>query len=370
MALIAINLRPSLMGVGPLLKQIEADTGLAPGVLGLLITMPVVAFGAVSPLAAPLARRFGLERVLAAAMALLALGTVLRSVPGTAALFGGAALAGAAIALGNVLAPALIRRDFEHRIGTMTSLFVTLLAGVAAIGAGLAVPLAQWLGWRGGLAAWALPAALAAAWWALRPAAPRAATPSTAPRPGGLWRSALAWQVSLFMGLQSLGFYVLVAWLPNLLQDGGLSAAAAGRYAFAYQLACLAGSLVSPLLTRRARDQRVAAAVVSLLSLVGFAGLALPAPSLAWVVVGGLGSGASLALSLAFFALRTRDAAQTASLSGMAQTVGYSLAALGPVAMGLLRDASGGWHAPLALMGVLMLVQAATGLLAGRARRL
>jgi CP family cyanate transporter-like MFS transporter len=364
------------MGVGPLLKDIQADTGLAPSLLGLLITMPVIAFGAISPLAAPLARRFGLERVLLGAMVLLALGIGLRSLPGTLALFAGAALLGAAIAVGNVLVPALIRRDFAERIGVMTSAFVTTLAGMAAVGAGLAVPLDALLGWRVALAVWALPAVLAAAWWMLArgrqaPQARASATPaSSAALPGKLWRSALAWQVSLFMGLQSLAFYVLVAWLPSLLRDAGLSAAAAGTYAFLYQVACLTGSLVAPLLAARAKEQRWHALAATALSLAGFVGLAGGAPSVAWVLLAGLGSGSSLALSLAFFSLRAHDAQQTASLSGMAQAVGYSLAALGPVGFGLLRDVSGGWLAPLVALWVLVAVQGWAGWMAGRGRRI
>lgn len=371
--LIASNLRPSLMGIGPLIKQIEADTGLAPAALGLLITMPVIAFGAVSPLAAPLARRFGLERVLAASLWLLVLGVLLRSLPGTGWLFAGAGLLGAGIALGNVLVPAVIRRDFPGRIGTMTSVFVTTLAGVAALGAGLAVPLAGALGWRLSLAVWALPAVLAGLWWLLAPrrSAPAAGSvvpPSPARAPVPMWRSPLAWQVSLFMGLQSLAFYVLVAWLPSLLQDAGLTAATAGTYAFFYQVACLSGSLLAPLVAARASTQSRHAMAASVLSLVGFLGLAGSAPSVVWVLLGGLGSGASLALSLAFFSLRTHNPLQTAALSGMAQSVGYSLAALGPVGFGLLHDATGGWRVPLAVLWVLVGLQCWAGAMAGRAR--
>jgi CP family cyanate transporter-like MFS transporter len=372
--LIALNLRPALMGIGPLLKQIEADTGLAPSVLGWLITMPVIAFGAVSPLAAPLARRFGLERVLVASLLLLATGVVLRSLPGTSGLFAGAALLGAAIAVGNVLVPAVVRRDFAGRLGPMTSVFVTTLAGMAAVGAGLAVPWAEAFGWRLALAVWALPALMAGLWWWRMPkrqgqAAPAAMPPAVHTEGRALWRSPLAWQVSLFMGLQSLAFYVLVAWLPSLLQDAGLSAAAAGRQAFFYQLACLTGSLVAPLLATRARTQSLHAMGASALSLLGFIGLAGTTPSVFWVLLGGLGSGASLALSLAFFSLRTHSPSQTASLSGMAQSVGYSLAALGPLGFGLLHDASGGWRMPLAVLWLLVALQCGVGALAGRARR-
>jgi CP family cyanate transporter-like MFS transporter len=162
---------------------------------------------------------------------------------------------------------------------------------------------------------------------------------------------------------------VLVAWLPSLLQDSGLSPGNAGSQAFLYQVACLTGSLVTPLLAARATSQGRHAVAVSALSLVGFMGLAGSAPSVVWVLLAGLGSGGSLALSLAFFSLRTHSPLQTASLSGMAQSVGYSLAALGPVGFGLLHDASGGWRVPLIALWLLVGAQCWMGALAGRARR-
>jgi CP family cyanate transporter-like MFS transporter len=215
---------------------------------------------------------------------------------------------------------------------------------------------------------------MAGLWWWRMPkrqgqAAPAAMPPAVHTEGRALWRSPLAWQVSLFMGLQSLAFYVLVAWLPSLLQDVGLSAAAAGRQAFFYQLACLTGSLVAPLLAARARTQSLHAMGASALSLLGFIGLAGTTPSVFWVLLGGLGSGASLALSLAFVSLRTHSSSQTATLSGMAQSVGYSLAALGPLGFGLLHDANGGWRMPLAVLWLLVALQCGVGALAGRARR-
>ncbi|UUX95909.1 MFS transporter [Aquabacterium sp. J223] len=370
--LVAVNLRAALMGVGPLLKELHADTGLAIGVLGLLVTMPLLAFALVSPLAPAMARRLGLERTLAAALALLAAGIVLRSLPGSVPLFAGSALLGSAIAVGNVLLPALVRRDFPARIGVMTSVFVTTMAGTAAVGVGLAVPLAQALGWRLAMAIWAVPALLGALWWATRRTGgpPPAVAPASTVRTRTVWRSPLAWQVTAFMGLQSLAYYVMVAWLPTLLRDAGLDAVAAGQRAFVYQVAGLAGSVAAPLLAGRAVDQRPHAVACALLILVGNAGLLAAPQGLAWLIVQGLGSGGSLAVAMALFGLRSRDPLQAAALSGMAQSVGYGVTALGPVVTGLLHDATGHWQSALWLMCALAVAQAVAGWLAGRPIRL
>jgi CP family cyanate transporter-like MFS transporter len=370
--LVAVNLRAALMGVGPLLKELHADTGLTIGVLGLLVTMPLLAFALVSPLAPRLARRLGLERTLAGALALLAAGIVLRSLPGSVPLFAGSALLGAAIAVGNVLLPALVRRDFPSRIGVMTSVFVTTMAGTASVGVGLAVPMAQAFGWRVAMGVWAVPALLGALWWAARRT--DGAARAVAPAPDGpsrtVWRAPLAWQVTAFMGLQSLAFYIMVAWLPTLLRDAGLDAVTAGQRAFVYQVAGMAGSMAAPLLAGRAIDQRPHAVACALLMLVGTAGLLATPQWLPWLVLHGLGSGGSLAVAMALFGLRSRDPLQAAALSGMAQSVGYGVTALGPVVTGLLHDTSGDWQSALWLMCGLAVMQALAGLLAGRPIRL
>src|SRR5215217_9094746 len=228
--LLAANLRPALTGVAPLIGEIRADTGISNGAAGLLTTLPLLAFALLSPVAPRVARRFGLEGVLLASLLVLAAGILLRWVGTVAALFLGTAILGAAIAFGNVLLPGLVKREFPERAGLMTSIYSTSLGISAALAAGVSVPLTKLdgIGWRGALAVWALPALLAGvAWLPQLGRSDRPADPSARNSPGvrDLWRSPLAWQVTLFMGLQSLSYYVTLTWLPEILQAEGMSAA-------------------------------------------------------------------------------------------------------------------------------------------------
>lgn len=169
------------------------------------------------------------------------------------------------------------------------------------------------------------------------------------------------------MGLQSLGFYVVVTWLPQVFQDSGVSAAAAGWLLFLFQAVAVLTSLVVPAALRWVRDRRAVATVSSVVLLAGYLGLLVaPGWALLWSIVLGLGGGACLVLALAFLSLRAQDATAAGALSAMAQSVGYLLAAVGPVVFGLLRTVSAGWHAPLVLMCVAAAGQAVVAMMAGQ----
>src|SRR5215211_7171349 len=235
--LLAANLRSALTSVAPLIGQIRTDTGISSGVAGLLTTLPLLAFGVLSPVAPRLARRIGMERMLLASLLLLAVGILLRSAGAVAVLFLGTAVLGAAIVVGNVLLPALVKREFPERVGLMTSVYLTALGISGALAAGVSVPVAQLsgMGWRGSLALWALPAFLAAVAWVPQLRSrdqPENTSAQSSLGVSDLWRSALAWQVTLFMGLQSLTYYVTLTWLPEILQEDGISAARAGALAW------------------------------------------------------------------------------------------------------------------------------------------
>ncbi len=371
--LLAVNLRAAITSVGPLTGAIRGDTGISGGLAGLVTTLPLLAFGVLSPVAPRLARRFGTERTLLASLVLLVAGILLRSSGPVVALLGGTALLGLAIAAGNVLVPSLVKRDFPERAGAMTGLFTAVMGAAAAAAVGLAVPLADrlGLGWRGSLACWAAPAAVAALVW-VAPAQERGRPPPRAepPTPGArrLWRSTLAWQVTLFMGLQSLAYYTVIAWLPAILHDQGLPASSAGWLVSLTQLSGLLTSLSIPLLAVRRRSQRLPAAAAALLSLSGYAGLLLAGGNLVvlWCLLVGLSQGALISLALTLFALRAPDARHAAELSGMAQSVGYLLAAAGPTLFGLLHDLTGAWTVPLAGLAATSVALLAAGLGAGR----
>jgi len=373
--LVAINLRASITAVGPIVSEIRADLGLSNAEAGLLTTLPVLAFAFASPVANPLSRRIGMERTLAGALVLLLAGILLRITGTTAAAFIGTGMLGVAIAAGNVLLPALARRDLPRRVGAVTSAYVTLMVGFAGIASTVSVPLAEdlGLGWKGALAVWAIPVVAGLLLWLPRVfrARPDRENPSIdRPPPTRLRRSPIAWQVTAYMGLQSFAFYVLVAWFPELLQDDGVSAPVAGVLMGVMQFSSLAATIAVPVLATRARDQRGLVLGSTALGLFAMFGLLIAPGELAllWTVSIGLAGACTLSLSLAFFVLRTRDGADAAALSGMAQSIGYGFAAIGPFVIGALHDATDGWTWPVVVFIAVWAGIGVAGVLAGRAR--
>jgi CP family cyanate transporter-like MFS transporter len=378
MVLVAINLRPAAASIGPVLDRIQSDVGLSSGWAGALTTLPVLCFGLLAPLAPPLARRLGVHSAIAAAMLALLAGMLLRLVPGAAFLFAGTALAGAAIATGNVLVPVIVRRDFPDRTGTAMALYTTALIGFAALAAGVTVPLADRLGggWRPGLGVWAIPVAIAAVAWlpafvrrqaaADTPIAPR----SPVVRP--LLRQPLAWWVTLFFALQSGGFYATLAWLPDIFRSHGASDSRAGLLLSLSIVVGLTTATTLPYIAARRRDHRWLVVVCSALMAAGLTGI-LAAPMAApylWVVLLGLGQNAAFPLALMLIVMRGGSVATTEGLSTLAQSVGYVLAALAPLAVGALHGLTGSWTVPLILLLALVAPQTVVGLAAGRDRQL
>jgi CP family cyanate transporter-like MFS transporter len=375
--LTAANLRPAFASVGPVLDELRADLGLGSTGAALLTTVPVLCLGLVAPASPRLARRLGIEGTLALALVVLLAGLLVRVAAGSAVLFIGTVAAAGAIAVANVLIPALVKRDFSGRTGTVMGIYTMSLSGFAAVAAGVTVPVGQLVGggWRAGLGMWAaLPVLALLAWVPLirtsrsRASAATAATTSAAPS-RSLLRDPLAWQVTIFFGLQSLSFYAVLAWLPSIYRDAGMAPAAAGLLLSVATLVQAPAGLVIPRLAARAGDQRGLVLLAVGLVATGFVGVLL-APMAApyvWVALLGAGLGAGFALALLFTVLRAPTSAETARLSAMAQTIGYTLAAAGPFLVGALHAATGAWTAALVLLLALTITQLLTGLGAGRA---
>lgn len=370
LVLVALNLRPALSSMAPVLGQVSEGLGLNASQAGLLTTLPVLCLGLFAPLAPVLARRFGSERVILGILATLALGIVVRSSLGATGVFLGSLMAGASIGIIGVLLPGIVKRDFPQHAGTLTGVYTMALCLGAAMAAGATVPLAQHFNdsWALGLGFWMLPALLAMLVW-LPQARQGHGLHKVAYRVRGLWRDPLAWQVTLYMGLQSSLAYIVFGWLPSILIGRGLSPTEAGLVLSGSVIVQLVSSLSAPWLATRGKDQRLAIVLVMLITLTGLFGcLYAPLSGLwGWAVVLGLGQGGTFALALTLIVLRSKDAHVAANLSSMAQGVGYALASMGPLAVGLVHDLTGGWAAVGWIFAVLGVGAIVFGLGAGRA---
>ena len=377
--LLAFNLRPAVNALGAVVPELRDDTGLPASVTGVLLSLPMIAFAVVG-LAAPwLAGRFGAHRTVVAALLALTAGQVLRvAVPGPPALFGGSLLGLAGIALANVVLPGLVRLHFPDRIPLMTAAYTTTLTVGAAASAALANPLEHALDadWRTGIGAWAIVSGSALVPWialALQPPTPAG---GAVPAPGArlplraLARSGVAWTLSAYFGVQAMLAYVTFGWLPEILTDAGMS-----RSNAAYQSAVIIvvgvppAMLVGPLLARTRRPRLLVAGLAACY-VAGFVGLATalhPGVVIVYSVLIGIGT-AAFPVALTLIPMRSRTALATTSLSAFVQCAGYSIAAIGPFAFGVLGDLTGGWTVPLLVLAGLAVVQAVAGVLAVRPR--
>jgi CP family cyanate transporter-like MFS transporter len=392
--ILAFNLRAAVTSLPPVFPELQSALHMSASGLALLAAIPVLCFGIFSGTAAPVSRRFGEERVLGAALVLLAAGLLLRGVSPTSLLFPGTVVAGAAIALMNVLLPSLVKRRMPERAGLLIGLYLLMLAAGAIIASVAAIPVFTAAGGslhgapvpagsaaiRLTLALWAGPALVAAVIWVpqLRyRTLPEGPSPARAGqranrRAGALalGRSALAWQVTLFMGLQSMSYYATLSWFPTMFRDRGISAAHAGDLLALMNLGNAVTALVIPMLAQRAADQRRLAAWSMVATGAGLAGAVFGPASLAagFVVLLGLGQGATLGLGIYYTMARAPEPVTAASLSAFAQGVGYLIASAGPIAIGFLHDATGGWTVPGLVLLAVVVLQLITGWLAGRAR--
>src|SRR5690606_12777217 len=368
--LLAINLRSALASVGPLVPDIRAATGLANPSIGLLTALPLLAFGLLSAFTSIVTRRLGIEGGVVLALSLVAAGTFARGIPPQALLFGGTILLGVGIAPGNVLLPALAKLYFLDRPGSLTSLYSSVMGLGATAAAGVSAPLAASFGWRVALSVWAVPALVALGVW-IPLARRRRRLDTSAPGPSrlrALGGSGLAWQIALFMGLPPLTFYVLLAWMPDLRRSQGFGAAAAGGLLALSQAAGVLGTAAVPLWAGSMEDQRRIVWILGILEAGSLAGLFVGGGALAIASVAVLGFvlGGTFGLALLLLVLRTADAHTAGELSGMAQSIGYLIAAAGPTVFGLIHDLLGGWTVPLVFLAAVPVAKVGVGVGAGR----
>lgn len=371
--LTALNLRPAITSVGPLLGEMRGSLGASATWAGVLTTLPGLCFAAAG-LAAPwLSRRIGLGRAIGLALAVLSVGLAIRVLDGPYVVIGGTLVATAGIALANVLIPVVVKGSFPAQIGLMTGIYTAALQGGGALGSALTPVLDDVLGnWRAALGSWAVVALLALLLWlagARHLGPPATGTPAAPPRRRSLLRSPLAWTITLFFGCQSLLAYVVMGWLAEVFIDHDVSQRNAGLLVGLVSLLAVPISLFIAPMAARQRHQSGWILGLGVIGFVGMVGLAIDpgAAPLLWSVLVGFGMGV-FSLALAVIALRARTPADTAALSGMVQGFGYLLAGVGPLLFGLLRDVTGGWTAPWTMALAVYVVQMIAGVIAGRNR--
>ncbi|WP_376776361.1 CynX/NimT family MFS transporter [Allocatelliglobosispora scoriae] len=371
--LVAINLRAAITSLGALLDEVTTGLHLSGTTAGIITTLPALSFAAFGGLTPVLARRLGASRLLIAAMGVLAVGQALRALTGSTVVFLlTSALALAGIAIGNVLLPVLVKQHFPTRTGLLTGVYtMTLIAGTSTAAA-LSVPIAHAFGsWRAGLGVWALLAVAALVPWLFtRPARTTGPTDPAAAlariRPA---RTGLGWAMALFFGLQALSGYAAMGWLSQIFRDAGYPATTSGLLLAGVALVGVPIALLMPTIAGRGVNLRALVLLMSTAMAVSYVGLWL-APSTApllWVALLALGQGA-FPLSLAMIGMRARTSEGTVALSAFAQSVGYLIAALGPLLVGILYETTGAWTMPLAFLFGAAVLQAFAGLAAARPR--
>ncbi|TDB88458.1 MFS transporter [Actinomadura sp. KC216] len=367
--LVAVNLRVAVTSLGAVLDQARSDLAMSTLATSTAATLPVVCFGGVALATPRLIRRMGAKTGLGLALGLLLAGQLVRVGAGEATLLAGTFVACAGIAVGNVLIPVIVKIEFPARVGEVTGAYSAAMSGGAAIGAAATVPIGDAAGgWRGGLAAWSVLAAAALAIWLPQmrrshaPAEPRAPV-------AAMIRSPVAWAVTLLFATQSVLAFVVMAWLPTIYIDAGFAPGEAGTLLAVALLVGVPVYFVVPVLAARLRRQGSLGAGMTAVQIVGLAGLLLRPESVPWLwaVLIGIGGGV-FPLTLALFSMRTRTATDTATLSAMAQSAGYLLAALGPFTIGVLRDVTDSWTTPVSVLMAICVVQAALSFSAGKPR--
>lgn len=369
--LVALNLRPALTSVSPVLTQIGEALGVSAFDQGVLTTLPVLFLGFAAPLAPALSRRLGVERAVLASMVLLAVTLLARPYLGFAGLLIGTSVVGGCIGVMGVLLPGIVKRDFPQHASLLTGVYTSMVFLGASSAAGMTEPLRMMFhgDWRSSLVVWAVPAVIATIVWAaqLSPKPIHRTRPSAGP---SLFRDPLAWQVTLYMGFQSVLAFSVFGWLPAILQSRGLTPVNAGLALSLSIMLQISTAIVAPWGSSKMRDQRLVIALAVLLTISGLIGCIFgpPAQIWLWVVVLGVGQGGTFSMALTLLAIRAGDPDMSARLSGMAQGIGYTMAATGPLVLGLLHEVFDDWRIAglfLVLIGSGALV---AGLAAGRDR--
>ncbi|RYG72434.1 MFS transporter [Lentibacillus lipolyticus] len=370
--LIAANLRAPLTSVGSLLSSIRSDLEMTNTLAGSLTTLPLLAFFIVSPFAAGVANRIGMKWTLFYSFILLTIGLVLRTLSGVMLLLSGTVIVGLAIAFGNVLLPALIKINFPLKIGLLTGLYAVFMNIFGAMASGVSIPLSRisgW-GWQGSLASWAILSMVALVVW-IPQLKKKAASPksegSNSHAKNNIWKSPLAWNITVYMGTQSMVFFTIISWLPDILKSSGYSSDLAGWMLSLMQLAFIPFTFITPIIAEKIADQKLLTAITGLLVMISSGALLTGNAIMITIAVICIGAacGSAFSLSMMFFSLRSNDGQEASKVSGMAQSFGYLIAAVGPILVGFMHDVTAAWILPIIAVGMTGIILIVTGMKSG-----
>ncbi len=370
---VAFNLRPAITSVGPLIGAIRDETGISNSAAGLLTTLPLVAFALLSPFVPRIAQKLGSEWSILLGLTILGAGIAARSLGMLPPLYIGTVLIGLGVGLCNVLLPGMVKEKFPQKVGLLTGIYTFSMGICAGLAPGFSIPLAEnlGLGWRLSLGVWTILIFIAIIVWLpqIRERKKKTAAPKVSAPKGSIWSSPIAWQVTLFMGLQSMVYFSATTWLPEILHSQGREIAATGWMVTVLQFSGLPVNFIIPVLADRLPNQKGIALGIGLFTFAGLMGLLMNVNAIISnisIVLLGIGLGAAISHSLTLIGLRAENAKQAASLSGMAQSVGYLLAAAGPILIGSLYDLFHSWTVPLIFLMIITAIFTISGIGAGR----
>ncbi|HZG70298.1 MAG TPA: MFS transporter [Chondromyces sp.] len=372
---VAFNLRPSITAVGPLIGSIRDETGISNGAAGLLTTLPLLAFALLSPFVPKIAQRFGSEWSILLGLSILGVGIAARSAGILPSLYIGTVFIGFGIGLCNVLLPGIVKEKFPKKVGLLTGIYTFSMGIWAGFAPGLSLPIAEGLklGWRLSLGVWIILIFIAIIVWIpqLRAVEKKSKGSPILALNSSIWSSPVAWQVTLFMGLQSMVYFSTTTWLPEILHSQGWKMTDAGWMVTVLQFSGLPANFIIPVLADRLPTQKGIALGIGIFCFSGLFGLLLSSGSVISkisIILLGIGLGAAISHSLTLIGLRAANTNEAASLSGMAQSVGYLLAAAGPILIGSLYDLFHTWTVPLVFLMMMITLFTISGILAGRDR--
>ena len=373
---VSFNLRAPITSVGPITDLIQNEYSLSNSVAGLITTLPLLAFAIFSPFVAKMNHKFGHGLTMLGGLILIIIGELIRSYTNVYGLFVGTMSIGLGIAIGNVLIPSVIKHKFKKNVGNIISIYITSMCIFAALGAGISIPATNILGWNSSLAMWVVLAFIALLIWL--PQLKKSEEYNNSDdlaiekvmQSKSIWKSPLAWWVTLYMGTQSFLFYTLIAWIPSIIIFKGLDSHFAGMMALLFQLVALPATLLVPIIANKIKHQKLIATIISLNYLAGMIIFLFATTSLEIIismVFIGIGMGGAISLAIGFITQRTPHAKKAAELSGMSQSAGYLFAAVGPILLGFMFDITKSWTSSIIVLIVAIVLLILVGLKAGRA---